>query len=382
MNRLLLVACSVVFIDVAFYEAITPLLADYRNDLGLTKGQAGLLVGVYAIGSVLASIPAGLAAARLGPRRIIIGGLLVFALAGAGFGFSDSFELLLSTRFVQGLAAATLWSGALTWLIYSFPAARRGAVIGTALGVAIAGALFGPAIGAFAGQVGTGPVFGAAAAIALVIALAVFFIPDVTVRDDHRLATIMRSMVARPVAFAAVLVAVPSIMFGAVAVLVPLRIDDLGGSAVLVAIGFATGAAMEASLSPLIGRFSDTHGRMLPYAFGVTVSIVAVLLVPAPSIPLVLGGLMGVALGSGMSFGPASAQLADSAEAVGLHQGPATAISNIAWALGQVIGAVGGGALAGVAGELVACLAVATMLACVALPTWQRVRLAGRSRLG
>ena len=54
-------------------------------------------------------------------------------------------------RFVQGLAAASLWSGALTWLINSFPAARRGAVIGTALGVAISGALIGPAIGALAG---------------------------------------------------------------------------------------------------------------------------------------------------------------------------------------------------------------------------------------
>src|SRR5690606_21548187 len=112
----------------------------------------------------------------------------------------------------------------------------------------------------------------------------------------------------------------------------------------------------------------------LPYAVGASFSVIAVLFVPAQSIPLVLGGLIGVALGSGMAFGPASAQLADTADAVGLRQGPATANSIIAWPHGQVNGAVGGGGLAELAGELVTCLVIAGMLISVAVPTWLRVR--------
>ena len=54
-----------------------------------------------------------------------------------------------------------IWSGALTWLITTAPAERRGSVIGTALGTAVAGALLGPALGALAAEVGTEPVFGA-----------------------------------------------------------------------------------------------------------------------------------------------------------------------------------------------------------------------------
>lgn len=332
-----------------------------------------MLVGAYAGGSILASIPAGFAAARLGPRRIIIAGLIVFALAGIGFGFAHSFAPLLATRFIQGLAAASLWSGALTWLINSFPAERRGAVIGTAIGVAVAGALIGPAIGALAEETSTEAVFTIAGIVAILIAIAVYSIPDVTTREQQRLGEVARSMVAGPVVFAAVLVSAPSIMFGVVAVLVPLQIDDLGGSALLVAAGFAAGALLEAALAPIIGGFSDRRGRMLPYAVGASIGAVAVLFVPAQSIPLVLGGLMGAALGAGMSFGPASAQLADSAEAVGLHQGPATAVSNIAWAAGQVIGAVAGGALAEAAGELFPCLLVTVMLVGVAIPAWRRV---------
>lgn len=382
VRRLLIVACSVVFIDIAFYEAITPLLAGYRNDLGLTKGEAGVLVGAYAAGSILASIPAGLAAARLGPRRIIIAGLVIFAIAGLGFGFASSYEVLLASRFIQGLAAASLWSGAFTWLINSFPAEQRGAVIGTALGVAVAGALIGPAIGALADATSTDIVFTVASVAVIFIALAVASIPDVTVREHTRFGDIASSMVARPLMFAALLMAAPSIMFGAVAVLVPLQIDELGGSALLVAVGFGAGATMEGLLAPLVGRFSDRRGRMLPYATGATIGAVAVLLIPAPSILLVLGALMGASLGAGMTFGPASAQLADNAELVGLHQGPATAVSNIAWAVGQLIGAVAGGALAEASGEWLPCLLVSAMLLAISVPAWRRMRSARAGALG
>src|SRR5690606_7491843 len=123
-------------------------------------------------------------------------------------------------------------------------------------------------------------------------------------RQADRFSEIAGSMFARPVLFAALLVAAPSIMFGVVAVLVPLQIDHLGGSSVLVAVGFASAALLEAVLAPIVGSFSDRRGRMLPYSIGVSIGALAVLLVPAQGIPLVLGGLMGASLGAGMSFAP------------------------------------------------------------------------------
>src|SRR5437667_407626 len=46
------------------------------------------------------------------------------------------------------------------------PSERRGQGTGTVFGVAIAGALFGPVLGGVASKVGTGPAFGAIAAVA------------------------------------------------------------------------------------------------------------------------------------------------------------------------------------------------------------------------
>ena len=54
MRRLLLLGSTVVFLDVAFYTAITPLLPHYVDDLGLSKGAAGVLSAAYAAGTLFA----------------------------------------------------------------------------------------------------------------------------------------------------------------------------------------------------------------------------------------------------------------------------------------------------------------------------------------
>ena len=106
-----------IFFDVAFFAAIAPLLPEYVDDLGMSKAQAGILSASYAAGTLVASLPAGYVASRLGPRRTVIIGLLVLGSSSVVFGFAEQIYLLDSARFVQGVAGALIWSGALTWLI-------------------------------------------------------------------------------------------------------------------------------------------------------------------------------------------------------------------------------------------------------------------------
>ena len=67
-------------------------------------------------------------------------------------------------------------------------------------------------------------------------------------------------MAALLIALATAFVAAPSLMAGAIEVLVPLRIDDLGGGATLIAAAFVAGAAIEATFAPISGRYSDRVG--------------------------------------------------------------------------------------------------------------------------
>lgn len=364
MRRLLLLGSTVVFLDVAFYTAITPLLPTYADDLGLSKAAAGVLSAAYAAGTLVASLPSGFVAARLGPRRTMVAGLLLLGLASLAFGCSHHLLLLDAARFLQGVAGALAWAGALTWLILSSPQSRRGSVIGDVVGVAVAGSLLGPAIGALAEGVGTEPVFSSVLALTVALSLVALRLPEPRVSAATQGAAEVTKAITRPsVLRATAYVAVPSAMFGVVEVLVPLRIDELGGGAGLVAAGFMAGAALEAVVAPVVGRLSDRVGRFRPYALGMLICAPAVALLPAGSaLWAVLAVLIAVSLGAGLCFAPAMAMLSDAAEATRLHQGFAAGLINMAWAAGQVVGGAGGGSAASATGDAVPCLFAAALL--------------------
>ena len=363
MRRLLVIASTMILFDVAFYSAIAPLLPDYVDELGLSKAEAGVLSAAYAAGTLLASLPAGLLASRVGPRRTVLAGLALLGISSVVFGFGNEIALLDAARFSQGVAGALIWSGALTWLITASPPERRGQVIGTALGTAVAGALIGPALGALAAEIGTEIVFSAVLGISAVFAALVWRTPESAPPERQTLSEVASAIATRPVLTATAFVAVPSLMFGAIEVLVPLRIDDLDGGHALIAAAFIVGAAIEAGLAPISGRYSDRVGRRTPFVSGLLIAAVGMLgIAAAEGVGVVVAGLLVGCLGAGICFAPAMTMLTETSEAGPLQEGLAAGLSNMAWATGQVIGGLVGGAVAGVAGYAAPSAAVAVVL--------------------
>jgi MFS family permease len=363
MRRLLLLASAMIFFDVAFFAAIAPLLPDYVSDLDLSKAEAGVLSASYAAGTLIASLPAGFVASRVGPRRTVIAGLLLLGFSSLVFGLVHEIDLLDGARFIQGIAGALIWAGALTWLLTAAPEERRGSVIGTALGTAVAGALLGPVLGAIAASVGTGPVFGSVLVVTLALAWAASRLEEARAPERQTLSEVAATLLSRPIRDAAVFVAVPSVMFGAIEVLVPLRIDSLGGGHGVIAAGFIGGAGLEAVLAPLAGRWSDRVGRRAPYVSGLFICAVAmVAIAAAQALGAVLAALVITSLGAGLCFAPALTLISDIAESSRLHQGFAAGLSNMAWASGQVVGGVGGGVVATTTGNAIPCLSIAALL--------------------
>jgi MFS family permease len=368
VRRLLVLASTMVFFDVAFYAAIAPILPDYVAQFGLSEAEAGILAASYAAGTLLASLPAGLVASAWGPRRTVIAGLLLLGVSSFVFGIAEEIVLLDATRFSQGAAGALIWSGALSWLIGATPPERRGSVIGTALGTAVAGALVGPLLGAIAGEFGTEPVFGAVLAIAVVLAVFAARLPEPEQPERQALREAAATMVSRPILIATGFVAVPSLMFGVVEVLVPLRIDELGGGHAVIAAGFIAAAALEAGLAPVAGRYSDRVGRRTPFVIGMSICACGMVgIAVAGGLGSVLGTLILGSLGAGLSFAPALAMLSELADVSRLHQGFASGLSNMAWAAGQAVGAIAGGSIASATSYAVPSLIVAILLAFTAV---------------
>jgi MFS family permease len=251
----------------------------------------------------------------------------------------------------------------LTWLVSVSPPEKRGSVIGTALGTAVAGALFGPALGALAATVGTEQVFSGVLLVALALAAFAARLPDAEVSEQQDLRAVAETIFTRPIVLATAFVAIPSVMFGAVEVLVPLQIADLGGGHALIAAGFIAGAALEAILAPLAGGYSDRVGRRIPFMVGLSICAVAMAAVAiGGAMGVVMAGLILTSLGGGICFTPALTMLSEVAESSSLHQGFAAGLSNMAWAAGQVIGGLAGGGAASIAGNAAPSLVIIALL--------------------
>ena len=147
MRGLLALVSSIIFVDAMLYTALTPLVPGYAEEFGLSKTGAGLLVGAFGAGALFGGIPGGLAAARFGPRTAVIGGLVLLGIASLAFAVAGGVVALGIARFVQGFSSTVTWAGALAWIAGVAPKSKRGEMIGTAFGAAIAGAILGPMFG-------------------------------------------------------------------------------------------------------------------------------------------------------------------------------------------------------------------------------------------
>ena len=375
MRRLLAFVCVVVFVDTLFYAAITPILPELSDEYGLSKSAAGVLAAAYPAGTFLGALPGGWLAARVGTRPTVLLGLGLLLVSSIAFAFADSIVVLDVARFVQGIGGAASWAGALGWMIGAAPREQRGQYIGTALAAAVAGALFGPVLGALADVLGQEPVFGAVAVLGLGLMAWATRMHAEQPEGDSRLRTLLSAFSDRRVAAGMWLTTLPGVLFGTVAVLGALRLDDLGATTAAIAAAFLVAAALEAIVAPLIGRLSDRRGRLVPSVIGVAGGGLVMLLLPWPESALGLGALI-VLAGPliGMLYTPAMAMLSDGADAAGVAQGFAFALVNLAWATGQTAGAAGSARLADATGDSVPYFVLAGVCALTLVALVRRAR--------
>ncbi len=122
-------------------------LPSIHADLGGGAGNLPWIINAYALTFASGIITASALGDRLGRRRTYAVGLVLFSLASAACALAPTLGLLIGFRAVQGLGAAIVMPLGLTLLTSSFPADRRGAVVGIWGGVAGLGVASGPLVG-------------------------------------------------------------------------------------------------------------------------------------------------------------------------------------------------------------------------------------------
>jgi MFS family permease len=136
------------FVDMVGLTMIVPLLPYYATGFGATATVIGVLISAFSIAQLVVSPVWGRLSDRFGRRPAILLGLLITALAYAGFAFAATVTALFLWRVVQGIGGGTIGVVQAYVADASLPEHRTRS-LGWLSAVTSLGAVAGPALGSF-----------------------------------------------------------------------------------------------------------------------------------------------------------------------------------------------------------------------------------------
>ena len=117
---LLVILCSVQFIDAFDVSSMGPALPQIQQDLGMPSGSLQWVVTAYVIGYGGFLLLGGRLADLFDRKRLLLGALAVFTAASVVGGLSTNGDMLIAARFAKGIAAAFSAPAALAILLHTY----------------------------------------------------------------------------------------------------------------------------------------------------------------------------------------------------------------------------------------------------------------------
>ena len=102
----------------------------FRDELGLSLTQVGLVIAAPWVGPILTLLPWGLLADRIGERRVLAGGLGACGVTAIAIAFVESFAPLVGLLALVGAAGASVNSASGRAVMSWFGAEERGLALG------------------------------------------------------------------------------------------------------------------------------------------------------------------------------------------------------------------------------------------------------------
>ncbi|HYK07322.1 MAG TPA: DHA2 family efflux MFS transporter permease subunit [Gaiellaceae bacterium] len=118
-----------------------------QEDLGASLSELQWIVAGYALTFAALMLIGGKLADAFGRRLIFVIGIVIFTAASLWCGLSDTGEMLIVARAVQGAGAALMNPATLSIISATFPPKQRGAAIGIWAGVSALALAIGPLVG-------------------------------------------------------------------------------------------------------------------------------------------------------------------------------------------------------------------------------------------
>ncbi|MGO4376521.1 MFS transporter, partial [Paenibacillus sp. MCAF20] len=126
---------------------IIPIMPTYMNELHISGSIVGLLVAAFSLTQLLFSPLAGRLSDSLGRKKLIIAGMIVFAVSEWLFGISNGPLFLFVSRMLGGVGAALIMPAVMAYTADVTSNEERAAGMGYINAAITTGFIIGPGIG-------------------------------------------------------------------------------------------------------------------------------------------------------------------------------------------------------------------------------------------
>ena len=177
---------AVMFLVMAGFGIIIPVLPFYAEDLGASPTQLGFLMAVYSLTQLLFAPMWGRVSDRIGRKPVIMIGILGLAISFFLTGISTELWMLFVARILGGILSSANMPTAMAYVADITTPENRSkgmGIIGAATGL---GFVFGPAIGGIFSKVSLSTPFYVAGTLSLVTFFVVWFLLKESLTVENR----------------------------------------------------------------------------------------------------------------------------------------------------------------------------------------------------
>ncbi len=310
-----------------------PALALLADSLGANPFMVGMVVALSTVTGIFLKLPMGLLSDVLNRQRLMIGGVLAFAIPPFFYPFISDLSTLGILRLIHGLATAMFTPLALAMVAEWF-AQQRGEAFGWYTSATQGGGLLGPMIGGIiVYQYGFSPAF-LLAGVFGVLAILFFWLipqsPSASRVQKHSLATVwpeMREGLRRvcqspPILLTSLVEAAKMVGNGTLMAFLPLYGLFIGLNAAEIGVLFGVQAFTSFVSKPFMGRISDQGSRQPLIFGGLCLCALMIMLIPhIVGYPLLLLVAGAFGFGEAVVTSSTTALVADLSHGKGLGAG-------------------------------------------------------------
>lgn len=158
---------------------VIPIMPTYMNELHISGSVVGLLVAAFSLTQLVFSPLAGKLSDKMGRKKIIVVGMLVFAVSEWLFGFSNGAFMLFIARMLGGIGGALIMPAVMAYTADVTTMKDRAKGMGFINAAITTGFIIGPGVGGYIAEFGIRvPFYGAAIAGLIAAVVTLIILPE------------------------------------------------------------------------------------------------------------------------------------------------------------------------------------------------------------